>query len=75
MATEIRKTPSQIPRRKRQRKRSFTEALKEKYCAVDEEPAGGFVVEIVVIGKPKHNETDAELGFLRNVVRISPNTI
>lgn len=57
-------------RRRLQRQKSFTDALKEKYCApeVNSVNSGGFVVDIVYHGKPKTNGSDAELAYLRNVV-------
>lgn len=57
------------PRRKMKRKKSFTDALKQKYC-VDEscENMSGFVIQIAFHGKPKTNGSDAELAYLRNVV-------
>ena len=63
------------PRRRRPaylRKKSFTEALKEKYCVdpPDSMKSGGFVVQIVYHGRPKSNGSDAELAHLRNVVSL-----
>ncbi|XP_033726692.1 tubulin-specific chaperone cofactor E-like protein [Pecten maximus] len=57
-------------RRRLPRQKSFTEALKEKYCTpeIDSCNSGGFVVNIVYHGKPKTNGSDAELAYLRNVV-------
>ena len=62
--------PGENRRRKRVRKRSFTEALKEKYCMNDPNKlyTSGFVVNIFFSGKPKTNDSDAELAYLRNVV-------
>ncbi|KAK3087723.1 hypothetical protein FSP39_009625 [Pinctada imbricata] len=62
--------PANNRRRKRIRKRSFTEALREKYCINDPNKmyTSGFVVNIFVTGKPKANGSDAELAYLRNVV-------
>ncbi|KAL5014834.1 hypothetical protein ScPMuIL_009104 [Solemya velum] len=53
---------------RRIRKKSFTEALKEKYCFNENECQSNFVIQIVFNGRPKSNETNAELGHLRNVV-------
>jgi len=49
--------------------RSFTDALKEKYCVdQDEFNQSGLVIKISFHGKPKDNGSDAELAYLRNVV-------
>ncbi|XP_060066843.1 tubulin-specific chaperone cofactor E-like protein [Ylistrum balloti] len=57
-------------RRRLPRQKSFTDALKEKYCTpeIDSCNSGGFMVDIVYHGKPKTNGSDAELAYLRNVV-------
>lgn len=56
-------------RQRRKRKMSFTEALKQKYCAEENtEDMSRFVIEIAFHGKPKANGSDAELAYLRNVV-------
>ena len=56
-------------RGKMQRTRSFTDALREKYCATDGESQCEFVIDIVIRGKPRNNgPTTAELAHLRNVV-------
>ncbi|XP_052086247.1 uncharacterized protein LOC127723596 [Mytilus californianus] len=57
------------PRQRTKRKKSFTDALKQKYC-VDEssENMSGFVIEIAFHGKPKTSGSDAELAYLRNVI-------
>lgn len=59
------------PRQRTKRKKSFTDALKQKYC-VDEssENMSGFVIEIAFHGKPKTSGSDAELAYLRNVVGL-----
>jgi hypothetical protein len=49
----------------RRRKKSFTEALKEKYC--DDDSCENFVV---AFSKPRRKASDAELGYLQNVVWI-----
>lgn len=56
-------------RRRLKRKKSFIDALKQKYC-VDQnaENMSGFVIQIAFHGKPKTNGSDAELAYLRNVV-------
>ena len=47
----------------------FVKALKDKYCNADDYSCtSGFVIDIVVRGKPR-DSAGAELGNLRNVVR------
>ncbi|XP_062607599.1 tubulin-specific chaperone cofactor E-like protein [Saccostrea cucullata] len=62
--------PSSKGRKRRVRKKSFTEAVKEKYCMSDPNKifTSGFVIDIKVTGKPKANDSEAELAYLRNVV-------
>lgn len=57
-------------RNRRIRKKSFTEAVKEKYCMSDPNKiyTSGFVIDIKVTGKPKTSDSEAELAYLRNVV-------
>nr|XP_022300370.1 tubulin-specific chaperone cofactor E-like protein [Crassostrea virginica]XP_022300380.1 tubulin-specific chaperone cofactor E-like protein [Crassostrea virginica] len=57
-------------RKRRTRKKSFTEAVKEKYCMSDPNKiySSGFVIDIKVTGKPKMDDSGAELAYLRNVV-------
>ena len=57
-------------RKRRTRKKSFTEAVKEKYCMSDPNKiySSGFVIDIKVTGKPKMDDSGAELSYLRNVV-------
>ncbi|XP_064652714.1 tubulin-specific chaperone cofactor E-like protein isoform X2 [Lineus longissimus] len=50
------------------RRRSFTEALKEKYCTEENWDTDGFSIQIVLHGPPRNKEGGAELGFLTNVV-------
>ncbi|KAK0066206.1 tubulin-specific chaperone cofactor E-like protein isoform X2 [Biomphalaria pfeifferi] len=50
-------------KRTRRRKKSFTEALKEKYCA-ENEPTFDFII----ISPKRRNNTTAELGHLQTVV-------
>ncbi|XP_074657207.1 tubulin-specific chaperone cofactor E-like protein [Tubulanus polymorphus] len=52
----------------RTRKRSFTEALKEKYASEETWDTDACEIEIVLIGKPTIKAGDAELSFLKNVV-------
>lgn len=61
------KERSKIPLKKKfQRKKTFTEALKEKYLGDDEqEECDGFVIQFV---SGKQKQGSAELGFLKNVV-------
>lgn len=60
-------------RNRRMRKKSFTEAVKEKYCMSDPNKiyTSGFVIDIKVTGKPKTSDSEAELAYLRNVVWYS----
>ncbi|RUS88230.1 hypothetical protein EGW08_003996 [Elysia chlorotica] len=53
-----------VNRKLKKRTKSFTEALKEKYC-MDDEPTFDF---IIVSPKRKNNATDGELAHLRTVV-------
>ena len=50
--------------------RSFTEALRDKYCTGDVEGCrNNLVLGLVIRGKPRDpSKGQAELGFLRNVV-------
>ncbi|GFS11053.1 tubulin-specific chaperone cofactor E-like protein [Elysia marginata] len=56
--------PRTVTRKLKKRTKSFTEALKEKYC-MDDEPTFDF---IIVSPKRKSNATDGELAHLRTVV-------
>lgn len=61
----------QQPARRRVRKKSsktFLEALREKYTTVHDVKTQGYV--IVFHGRPKTDNAEAELAYLRNVVRI-----
>ena len=53
-----------------QKTRSFTDALREKYCDHDDSQSEcEFIINIVIRGKPKNNgPSEAELAHLRNVV-------
>ena len=53
-----------VNRKLKKRTKSFTEALKEKYC-MDDEPTFDF---IIVSPKRKSNAAEAELAHLRTVV-------
>lgn len=74
MAAEGAKERSRIPLKKKfQRKKTFTEALKEKYLGDDEqEECNGFVIQFV---SGKQKQGSAELGFLKNVVCIYSKNI
>ena len=62
------KTSRPAARRKMQKTRSFTEALREKYCTPDEN-VSEFIIDIVIRGKPRNNgPSTAELAHLRNIV-------
>ncbi|XP_076437802.1 uncharacterized protein LOC143276984 [Babylonia areolata] len=68
ISTNRSKSTRAVPRKKMQRTRSFTDALKEKYCS-QEECQSDFIIDIVIRGRPKNNgPTSAELAHLRNVV-------
>ncbi|XP_071110909.1 tubulin-specific chaperone cofactor E-like protein [Haliotis cracherodii] len=56
-----------VSRKRLVRKRSFLDALTEKYCVNMNDDNYEFV-HIVITGKPRNNGTDAELAHLRNVV-------
>ncbi|XP_046574618.1 uncharacterized protein LOC124282631 [Haliotis rubra] len=56
-----------VSRKRLVRKRSFLDALREKYCVNMNDDNYEFV-HIVITGKPRNNGTDAELAHLRNVV-------
>ena len=56
-----RRTPRKITK-------SFIEALREKYLKVQDVKTQGYV--IVFHGRPKTENDQAELGYLRNVVSI-----
>ncbi|CAL1535737.1 unnamed protein product [Lymnaea stagnalis] len=51
-------------KRSRRRKKSFTEALKEKYCGVEDEPTFDFII----ISPKRKSNTTAELAHLQTVV-------
>ncbi len=52
---------------KSRRKRSFLDALREKYCVNMKDDDHEFF-HIVISGKPRNNGTDAELAHRRNIV-------
>ena len=49
--------------------RTFLEALREKYATVHEQKTTGYV--IVFHGRPKTDNSEAELAYLRNVVSFT----
>ena len=55
------------PARRPVKERTFVSALRAKYCTVHDIQTKG--VEIVFHAKPKSADDDAELSYLRNVVR------
>ncbi|KAJ8321608.1 hypothetical protein KUTeg_000079 [Tegillarca granosa] len=66
----IKNRPGKRKRRNTFGGKSFTEALKEKYCTLMDNYncTSGFIIDIVLTGMPKKTNSDAELDFLRNVV-------
>lgn len=64
------KPANKRPRKKMQRTRSFTDALREKYCSQDfDGQSSDFVINILIRHKPRGTgENSAELAHLRNVV-------
>ena len=62
------KSSTRVSKKKMQKTRSFTDALREKYCSQDDSQCE-FIIDIVIRGKPRNNgPTSAELAHLRNVV-------
>lgn len=75
MSGEERTAQSRVSQRKVSKMKSFTEALKNKYCDVGDIDNN---INIVIFGKPSRKREDSEssegepeLGHLRTVVRIS----
>ena len=63
------KLSAREPKKKMRKTRSFTDALREKYCSQDDCDPYEFIIDIVIRGKPRNNgPTSAELAHLRNVV-------
>lgn len=63
--------PAVGPRKNRTRTKSFTEALKEKYCTEEDWDTERYQnIKIVTAGRPKikNKDGEVELGFLTNVV-------
>ena len=69
---ECQRRPAGAARKNRTRTKSFTEALKEKYCTEENWDTAGLNIKIVTAGRPKitNKDGEVELSFLTNVVSI-----